>query len=111
MRYLRNGDCCGFFGLFGRVLKVVLPNVSPVSVASIFRGIGVQSVDKVPTPVPLKMPATETGKTSGRTTFRTRPKSLKNPQQPLDPGRESLHKYKVQGYLYKNAIFFFVALQ
>ena len=30
--------CCGFFGLFGRVLKVVLPNVSPVSVASIFRG-------------------------------------------------------------------------
>ena len=30
--------CCGFFGLFGRVLKVVLPNVSPVSVAIIFRG-------------------------------------------------------------------------
>ena len=29
--------CCGFFGLFGRVLKVVLPDVSPVSVASIFR--------------------------------------------------------------------------
>ena len=25
--------CCGFFRLFGRVLKVVLPNVSPVSVA------------------------------------------------------------------------------
>ena len=30
--------CCGFFGLFGRVLKVVLPDVSPVSVAGIFRG-------------------------------------------------------------------------
>ena len=30
--------CCGFFALFGRVLKVVLPNVSPVSVAGIFRG-------------------------------------------------------------------------
>ena len=30
--------CCGIFGLFGRVLKVVLPNVSPVSVAGIFRG-------------------------------------------------------------------------
>ena len=33
------GDgCCGFFGLFGHVLKVVLPNVLPVSVAGIFRG-------------------------------------------------------------------------
>ena len=32
---------------------------------------------------PLKMPATETGKTSRRTTFRTRPKSPKNLQQPL----------------------------
>ena len=33
------GDgCCGFFGLFGPVLKVVLPNVSPVSVAGVFRG-------------------------------------------------------------------------
>ena len=31
-------DCCGFFGLFSRVLKVVLPNVSPVSLAGIFRG-------------------------------------------------------------------------
>ena len=31
---------------------------------------------------PRKMSATETGKTSGRTTFRTRPKSPKNPQQP-----------------------------
>ena len=41
------------------------------------------------------MPATETGEMSGRTTFRTRPKSLKNPQQPLDPGRESLHEYIV----------------
>ena len=30
--------CCGFFGLFGCVLKVVLPDVSPVSVAGIFRG-------------------------------------------------------------------------
>ena len=30
--------CCGFFGLFGRVLKVVLPNVLPISVAGIFRG-------------------------------------------------------------------------
>ena len=29
---------CGFFGLFGRVLKIVLPNVLPVSVAGIFRG-------------------------------------------------------------------------
>ena len=27
----------GFFGLFGRVLKVVPPDVSPVSVAGIFR--------------------------------------------------------------------------
>uniref|UniRef100_A0ABM5FK34 Extracellular tyrosine-protein kinase PKDCC isoform X1 n=1 Tax=Pogona vitticeps TaxID=103695 RepID=A0ABM5FK34_9SAUR len=33
-----SNGCCGFFGLFGRVLKVVLPNVSPVSVAGIFRG-------------------------------------------------------------------------
>ena len=30
--------CSGFFEVFGRVLKVVLPNVLPVSVASIFRG-------------------------------------------------------------------------
>ena len=41
--YIENGTnlisgCCGFFGLFGRVLKVVLPNVLPVSVAGIFRG-------------------------------------------------------------------------
>ena len=28
----------GVFGLFGHVLKVVLPNVSQVSVAGIFRG-------------------------------------------------------------------------
>ena len=33
---LESGCCCGFFGLFGRVLKVVLPDVSPVSVADIF---------------------------------------------------------------------------
>ena len=31
----------------------------------------------------LKMPATETGETLGRTIFRTQPKSLKNPQQPI----------------------------
>ena len=31
---------------------------------------------------PLKMPTTETGETLGRTTFRTQPKSSKNPQQP-----------------------------
>ena len=31
--------CCGFFALFDRVLKVVLPDVLPVSVASIFRGL------------------------------------------------------------------------
>ena len=42
---------------------------------------------------PLKIPATETGETSGRTTFRTRPKSPKSPQQPLDPGHESLREY------------------
>ena len=30
--------CCGFFGLFGSVLKAVLPNVLPVSLAGIFRG-------------------------------------------------------------------------
>ena len=30
--------CCGFFVLFGRVLKIVLPNISPVSVAGIYRG-------------------------------------------------------------------------
>ena len=30
---------------------------------------------------PLKIPATETGEILGRTTFRTRPKSPKNPQQ------------------------------
>ena len=29
--------CSGFFGLFGCVQKVVLPDVSPVSVAGIFR--------------------------------------------------------------------------
>ena len=32
---------------------------------------------------PLKMPGTETGETLGTTTFRTRPKSPKNPQQPI----------------------------
>ena len=42
---------------------------------------------------PLKMPATETVETSGRTTFRTQPKSPKNPPQPLDPVRESLREY------------------
>ena len=31
--------CCGFFGLFDHVLKVVLPDVSPVFVAGIFRGL------------------------------------------------------------------------
>ena len=31
----------------------------------------------------LKMPATETDETLGRTTFRTRPKSPKKPQQPI----------------------------
>ena len=47
--------CSGFFGLFGRVLKVVFPDVSPVSVAGIFRGqqpvfswalIGVSEIDE-----------------------------------------------------------------
>ena len=38
-KHLPDFGCCGFFGLFGRVLKVVLPNVSPVSVAGIFRGL------------------------------------------------------------------------
>ena len=33
-----SNGCCGFFGLLGCVLKVVFPNVSPVSVAGIFRG-------------------------------------------------------------------------
>ena len=32
---------------------------------------------------PLKMPATETGEMLGKTTFRTRPRSPKNPQQPF----------------------------
>ena len=58
----------GFFGLFGRVLKVVLPDVSPVSVAGIFRGQ--HSVLWL---------ATEIGEMLGRTTFRTRPKSPKKP--------------------------------
>ena len=31
--------CCGFFGFFGRLLNVVLPDISLVSVASIFRGL------------------------------------------------------------------------
>ena len=39
-----------------------------------------------------KMPATETGETLGRITFRTWPKSPKNTQL-LDPGRESLREY------------------
>ena len=83
--------CCGFFGLFGGVLKVVLPNVSPVSVAGIF-----QPRPVVPNlfPTTARMPATETSETLGRTTFRTWPKSLKNPQ-PLDLGRESLREYTV----------------
>ena len=38
---------------------------------------------------PLKMPATETGETLGRRTFRTRPKSPKNPQQPNQQTLES----------------------
>ena len=29
---------CGFFGLFGHVLEVFLPNILPVYVAGIFRG-------------------------------------------------------------------------
>ena len=33
---------------------------------------------------PLKMPATETGETLGKTTVRTQPRSPKNPQQPED---------------------------
>ena len=41
-------DSCRFSGLFSCVLKVFLPNVSPVSVAGIFRGqeseLGVCSV-------------------------------------------------------------------
>ena len=80
---LGSNSYCGFFGFFGRVLKVVFPNVSPVSVAGIFRGQH----------CPLKMPATDTGKTLGRTTFRTRPKTPKNPQQPLDPGCKSFREY------------------
>ena len=94
---LRNNECtgcCGFFGLFGRVLKFVLPDVSPVSVAAIFRGTGVGTLSMLCTPVPPKMPATETGETAGRTTFRTWPKSTKNPQQPSDHGCESLWEYK-----------------
>ena len=71
----------GVFGLFGRVLEVFLSNVLQVSVAGIFRGTGVrtQSYDSFS----LKMPATETGEALGRKTFRTRPNSLKNLQQPL----------------------------
>ena len=86
-----SNGCFGFFGLFGHVPKVVLPNVLPVSVAGTLC-------------CPLKMPATETGETLGRTTFRTQPKSLKNPQQPSDPGRESLREYNPLFYLY---IFYF----
>ena len=33
-----NDGSCRFFGLFGCVLKIFLHNVSPVSVAGIFRG-------------------------------------------------------------------------
>ena len=33
---LGSDGCCGFFGLFGCVLKVVLTDVSPISVAGIF---------------------------------------------------------------------------
>ena len=53
---------------------MVFPNVSPVSVAGIFRG-------------------QQTGETLGKNTFGTRPRSPKNPQQPLDPGRENLREY------------------
>ena len=77
--------CCGFFGLFGHILKVVFPNVSPVSVALEDAPVECYSC-------PLKMPATETGEMLGRTTFRTWPKSPKNPQQPLEPDRERLCK-------------------
>ena len=38
--------CCGFFGLFGRDLKAVLPNILSVSVASIFRGKHWQNIRK-----------------------------------------------------------------
>ena len=38
----KTSGCCGFFGLFSCVLKVVLPNVSPVPVAGIFREQGLQ---------------------------------------------------------------------
>ena len=79
----------GFFGLFGRDLKVVLPKVSPVSVAGIFRGQ--PSVLCTTECCPLKMLATETGEMLGRTTFRTRPKNPKNPQQPS----ESLFKINI----------------
>ena len=42
---------------------------------------------------PLKMPATETGEMLGRKTLRRRPNSPENPQQPSDPGHESLREY------------------
>ena len=38
LRIKAETGCCGFFGLFGHVLLVFLPNILPVSVAGIFRG-------------------------------------------------------------------------
>ena len=44
--------------------------------------------------MPIKVVVVVYWRTSGRTTFRTQPKSPKNPEQPLEPGRESLREYK-----------------
>ena len=89
-RHLGN-SCCRFFGLSGRVLEVVLPNVSPVSLAGIFGGQ--ESELGLCSGVVCGMPAAEIGETLGRKTSRTQPDSPENPQQPSDPGRESLREY------------------
>ena len=83
--------CCVFFQLFGHVLEVFLPKVSPVSVACIFRGHELE-LCLCSNCCPLKMPATETGETLGRETSRTWPNRLENPQQSSDPGHESLRE-------------------
>ena len=51
---LSHNGCCGFFGLFGRVMKVVLPNISPVSVAGIFRGQHSEAVSYTHLTLPTK---------------------------------------------------------
>ena len=105
---------CLFFGLKNRgLLILLLPDVSPASVAGIFRGLGSQVVarnlldseQQPQEPSPLKMPATDAGETSGRRSISIprflRPKSK---HSNISAHCESLNQYISTG----NSFSFFV---